>query len=160
MRERIADFLGILKYGILLLIAVYILLLLISEGKDAPMENVQEKVLAAVSQEGMRPAGTQDLKQYYGLNAGDLEAVCLYLPDNVMSVNELLLARTADDNTAEAVIEAARNRLETQKENFDGYGVEQTKLLNSAVLEQKGNYVLLIVGADADKALAAFKKIL
>ena len=54
--------------------------------------------------------------------------------------------------------EAAQKRLDTQKESFEGYGVEQTKLLNDAVLENKGDYVILIVSEKAQAGDEAFKK--
>lgn len=54
--------------------------------------------------------------------------------------------------------EAAQKRLDTQKESFEGYGVEQTKLLNDAVLESKGDYVILIVSGKAQAGDEAFKK--
>ena len=56
----------------------------------------------------------------------------------------------------EAVTEAANSRLETQKNSFEGYGAEQTALLNAAVLEVRGNYVLYVVHPDAPAAQQAF----
>ena len=48
--------------------------------------------------------------------------------------------------------------LSTQKESFEGYGAKQTKLINSAVLENKGYYVILTISKDADQIYEAFQK--
>ena len=82
----------------------------------------------------------------------------LYIPDDVMSVNEILVVRVKDESQVESVETAVQDRLATQKKSFEGYGVEQTKLLRSAIEESKGYYVLLAVSEDADSIEAAFKK--
>ena len=45
----------------------------------------------------------------------------------------------------------------TQKNTFEGYGVEQFEMLsNNAVVEIRGNYVLFVVNANSQAALDAF----
>ena len=75
-----------------------------------------------------------------------------------MSVNEILVVKLKDKSQAETVEKAAEKRLSTQKSSFEGYGVEQTKLINSAVLDSRGYYVMLTISEDADAIYAAFKK--
>ena len=158
MKRTRIDIINILKYGMLLVIIVYIAVLLAAQGGDAPAETVKGNVLSAADTEGMQEADAQDFKRYYGLNANDYEEVILFLPKDVMGVDELLIVRVKGGSQAEAVKEAADKRLDTQTESFEGYGAEQTKLLKSAVLEERGSYVFMAVGKDADKAYAAFKK--
>ncbi len=158
MKRTRIDIINILKYGMLLVIIVYIAVLLAAQGGDAPAETVKGNVLSAADTEGMQEADAQDFKRYYGLNANDYEEVILFLPKDVMGVDELLIVRVKGGSQAEAVKEAAEKRLDTQTESFEGYGAEQTKLLKSAVLEERGSYVFMAVGKDADKAYAAFKK--
>ncbi|MEF2805832.1 MAG: DUF4358 domain-containing protein [Massilistercora timonensis] len=159
MRKRRGfDIIDFAKYGMIVIIIAYVVFLLMREGGDAPLETVEKNVLEAVSTEGMEKAGTQDIKRYYGLNPEDYRGIALYLPDDVMGVNEVLIVRLADESQEEPVTEAAQKRLDTQKESFEGYGVEQTKLLNDAVLESKGDYVILIVSGKAQAGDEAFKK--
>ncbi|MBQ7000996.1 MAG: DUF4358 domain-containing protein, partial [Oscillospiraceae bacterium] len=48
-------------------------------------------------------------------------------------------------------------RIDTQKTNFEGYGVEQFEMLSSnAVVEVRGNYVLFVVNDASANALKAF----
>ena len=97
------------------------------------------------------------LRRLYGLNPSDYEEIVLYYPASNMGVEELLLVKlndTAQTETVEAAVEA---RLAAQKQSFDGYGVEQTALLNNnAVTEVRGRYVLFAVGVNAQAIRQAF----
>lgn len=158
LKKSKIDVINLLKYSLIAALLGYTIILFVRAGGDAPMERVREQTLGAVEIKEMKKAGAQDFKKYYGLNANDFDEVVLYLPDGVMSVNELLIVRLRSESQAEAVEQAAQERLEAQKESFDGYGISQMQLLKSAVLESRGSYVFFIVGEDADKAYAAFRK--
>ena len=112
MKNRKIDLIDISKYAMVLVIFVYVVILIIGQGGDVPMEKVQKNVLKSVKIKEMREAGTQDFKRYYGLNANDYEDVALYLPNDVMGAEELLLVRVKDDSQIEAVSQAAQKRLD------------------------------------------------
>ena len=86
MKRTRIDIINILKYGMLLVIIVYIAVLLAAQGGDAPAETVKGNVLSAADTEGMQEADAQDFKRYYGLNANDYEEVILFLPKDVMAM--------------------------------------------------------------------------
>lgn len=160
MGERIKnlDLIDVLKYLMVLVIFIYIIVLIVHQGGDAPLADVKKNVTKGISKEGRSAAGTQDLKRYYGLNANDFDGMILYLPNDVMSVDELVIIRLKDKSQAEDVRSAVQKRLDTQRESFEGYGAEQTKLITSAILEARGQYVFMAVGKDADELYAKFKK--
>lgn len=153
------DIISILKYCMVLVFIVYIAILTMMQGgTKTPVKTMQKNVLAVMGSDGMKKGTTQDLKKYYSLNAEDYKGVTLYIPDDVMGVNELLLVRLSDTAQAESVEKAARERLSTQKESFEGYGASQTRLINSAVVESRGDYVLLVISKKADAVQSAFRK--
>lgn len=153
------DFINLCKYLLVLLLIAYVILLISKEGgTNTPIKTVNKNVLSVMGTEGMKKGTTQDLKKYYGLNADDYKGVTLYIPDDVMGVNELLIVRLTDVSQAESVEQAAQARLDTQKESFEGYGAAQTKLIRSAVLESRGDYVLLAVTKKADAVQGAYRK--
>lgn len=159
MKTQKIDILNVLKYAMVLVFIGYIVFLIQQEGGNStPVKTIRKNIMAVTKETGMTKGTTQDLKKYYGLNADDFDGVMLYIPDDVMSVNEILVVKLKDKSQAEAVEKAAGNRLDTQKKSFEGYGVEQTKLINSAVMESRGYYVILAVSKDADKIYEAFQK--
>ena len=155
------DLLNLLKYLMVLVFLAYIVFLLARESADdVPVETLEKEIMKVTTEDGMTKGTTQDLQRYYGLNAEDYDGVVLYVPNDVMSVNELLIVKLKDESQARQVEEAATERLDTQKTSFEGYGVEQTSLLNAAILETRGTYVFLTVSEDADEIYAAFKNCL
>ena len=128
----------------------------------APRSNVAltelEPLTAPLLKEGEAQAGdNRMLRRFYGLNPADYEGTVLYYPATNMGVEELLLVKLKDPAQGDGVREAIDARLASQKKSFDGYGVEQTELLNShAVVEIRGSYVLFTVSENAQKIRQAF----
>ena len=145
-----------------LMLAVVTAFLLIFMAGSAPNTDVSLQELEAVAMPQLSEGETQKadgrmLRRLYGLNPSDYAEVVLYYPASNMGVEELLLVKlndTAQTGTVEAAIEA---RLAAQKQSFDGYGVEQTALLNNnAVTEVRGRYILFAVGVNAQAIRQAF----
>lgn len=159
MRKGRLDIINICKYLMVIALIAYVVFLISREGNNtASVDTIEKNITKTVSVKGMKKGTTQDLKKYYGLNANDYDGTMLYIPDDVMSVNEILVVKVKDESQVEAVEAAVEGRLSTQKKSFEGYGVEQTKLLKSAIEESKGYYVLLAVSKEADRIDTAFKK--
>lgn len=159
MKNGRLDMINILKYLMVAALIAYIAFLVMREGDNTVTADAIEKnITKAVKLDGMKEGTTQDLKKYYGLNANDYDGMMLYIPNDVMSVNEVLVIKVKDESQTESVEKAVENRVDTQEKNFEGYGVEQTKLIHSAIIDTKGYYVLLAVYKDADQIDTAFKK--
>ena len=146
MKKRKFDLINILKYAMVVVFIAYIALLVSQENTDdVPVKTISQNMLKVTNTDRMSQGTTQDLKKYYGLNANDYDGVMLYIPDDVMSVNEILVVKLKNQEQANEVEQAVKKRLKTQKSSFEGYGVNQTKLLNSAITETKRNYVMMVI---------------
>ena len=151
MRKGRLDIINTCKYLMVIALIAYVVLLVSGEGDNTvSVDTIQKNIEKSVSLKGMKKGSSQDLKKYYGLNANDYAGTMLYIPDDVMSVNEILVVKVKDKKAVE-------ERLSTQKKSFEGYGVKQTRLLHSAIDETRGYYILLAVSKDADRIEAAFK---
>ena len=157
MRIWKENWLSFIRYGMLMLLVVFILALL---GADKTSETKIETVEKAVEKEvpltGMHSVQSQMVKRLYGLNVNDYEGVVLYISDSNMGAEELLIVKLADTSQAEAVESAVQTRIENQENSFEGYGVEQYQLLQEHVLDVEGNYVFFMVHKEAQKAQKAF----
>lgn len=123
----------------------------------AAPEDVASAVTDVLDMSNMQLADNQMLKRLYGLDPSAYESCILYYPNTNMMAEELLIVKLADTSQQETVQAAVADRLATQKNTFEGYGVEQFDLLtNYSVLELRGNYVLFVVHADCAKAQQAF----
>ncbi len=68
------------------------------------------------------------------------------------TAEEVAVFDAPDEETAKKQKEHVQTYLEDQAESFRDYIPEETKRVESAVLEQKGKYVVLCVSGDSDKA--------
>ena len=155
MRKGRLDIINTCKYLMVIALIAYVVLLVSGEGDNTvSVDTIQKNIEKSVSLKGMKKGSSQDLKKYY---ANDYAGTMLYIPDDVTSVNELLVVKVKDKSQVEDVEKAVEERLSTQKKSFEGYGVKQTRLLHSAIDETRGYYILLAVSKDADRIEAAFK---
>ena len=151
MRKGRLDIINTCKYLMVIALIAYVVLLVSGEGDNTvSVDTIQKNIEKSVSLKGMKKGSSQDLKKYY---AGTM----LYIPDDVMSVNEILVVKVKDKSQVEDVEKAVEERLSTQKKSFEGYGVKQIRLLHSAIDETRGYYILLAVSKDADRIEDAFK---
>ena len=157
MRIWKENWLSFIRYGMLMLLVVFIVALL---GADKTSETKIETVEKAVEKEvpltGMHSVQSQMVKRLYGLNVNDYEGVVLYISDSNMGTEELLIVKLADTSQAEAVESAVQTRIENQENSFEGSGVDQYQLLQEHVLDVEGNYVFFMVHKEAQKAQKAF----
>ena len=125
---------------------------------SAAFADVEKAVMAQVDTANMQKAENQMIKRLYGLDPGSFEGCILYYPVTNMGAEEVLLVKLSDIAQQETVAQAVEARLQTQRNTFEGYGVEQFDLLtNHYVLQLQGNFVLFAVGDFCQDALTAFR---
>lgn len=142
------------------LCALLVLLLWTQLGQNrqsaTPFEQMQAAVTTAADLSPVQPGDNQMIKRLYGLDPAEFDGCLLYYPNTNMGAEELLLVRLRSTAQQDAVSAAVEARLAAQRSSFDGYGVEQMELLSRCVVEIRGNYVLFVVGADAQTVRQAF----
>lgn len=149
--------LEVLKWLFVAALCVFLYFMLSANRESrAAFSDVQEAVISAADLTTMAEGDNQTFKRLYGLSASDYENVLLYYPTTNMGAEELLLIQLKDISQQQAVKDAIENRLNTQKKSFDGYGVDQYAMLEKAVVEVQGNYILLVVADDPAPVRKAF----
>lgn len=151
------DRLNVVKYVVTAAIIIYIAVILAYKGESkVPFEKVAANVEKAADTSLMKKGNAQTFKKLYGLNAKDYDGVMLYSAKSAMGAEELLVLRLKDASQTEVTEKAVEKRLEDRKKVFEGYGVNQMKLLQNAVYTTRGNYIFLAVSSDAQKFQKAF----
>lgn len=135
--------------------------LFVSFGSDtisnAKAEDVEAAVVEQLDMTNMLKADNQMIKRFYGLDPAAFEACILYYPTTNMMAEEVLIIKLSDPSQQEMVRTAIEQRLATQKNTFEGYGVEQFAMLTeNSVIEIRGNYVLFVVNGASAQARDAF----
>lgn len=144
-----------------LIVAVFMLLFMFggSGESSADAREVADAVIATMDMDAMLEADNQLIKRFYGLDPASFESCILYYPNTNMMAEEVLIVKLKDMSQQEQVRAAIEKRIETQKNTFEGYGVEQFEMLtNNAVVEVRGNFILLVVNSNSAEAQKAFLK--
>ena len=124
---------------------------------SAEATDVAAAVTAEIDMTNMLPGDNKMIKRFYGLDPAQFESCILYYPTTNMMAEELLIVKLKDMSQQEQVRAAAEARLATQKNTFEGYGVEQFDMLtNASAIEVRGNYVLFVVNSNFAQARKAF----
>ena len=149
--------LEVLKWLFVAALCVFLYFMLSANRESrAAFSDVQEAVISAADLTPMAEGDNQTFKRLYGLSASDYENVLLYYPTTNSGAEELLLIQLKDLSQQQAVKDAIESRLDTQKKSFDGYGVDQYAMLEKAVVEVQGNYIILVVANDPAPVRKAF----
>lgn len=126
----------------------------------ADFEQVRAAVFSTLSLDEMDQADAQMVRRLYGFTPTEMDGCILYYPTTNMGAHEVLLVKLSDLSQQKTVSDAITARRQTQMASFEGYGIEQYALLERAVIEVQGNYLLFVVHEDAAAARQAFLKAL
>lgn len=154
-KERIFS---VLRWLCVLALIVFIATRFQSQSiSDANIDEVAAAATSKMDMTNLQVGDNQMIKRLYSLSPADYEGCVLYYPMTNMEAEELFIVKLSDIAQQESVVAALQARVETQKNTFDGYGFEQYDLLtNHCIIRAEGNFVLFVVGADADAVLDAF----
>ncbi|MDD6712381.1 MAG: DUF4358 domain-containing protein [Sharpea porci] len=119
-----------------------------------------QKVITKYQSKNTTLGTNQTLKRLYKINPSLYEGAVVFAPNSTMDANEMLLVKLKDKSQGEQVKALIEARKKTQLNTFKGYGTIQTDLLNKSIIDVQPNYVLYVVGENAQKADEAFRKAL
>jgi len=149
----------IAKWALIVLLAV--VLIMQAAGNRASGTSFDEMAAAVRQNADLSPMSEGDnqmLKRLYGIDGAGYDGFMLYYPSSSMGAEELLLVRLEDPSQQETVKAAMEARRAAQLSNFDGYGAEQTAMLENSVIDVKNNYALFVSAQNAAAVQEAFQK--
>lgn len=140
------------------LMLLFFLLSRVSGNRESAtaFDTMSAAVTSAADLSTMQEADNQMVKRLYGLDPSDYEGLLLYSPTTNMGAEEILLVKLKDMSQQETVKAAIDTRVTTQMNSFEGYAVTQYEMLQKAVIEVQGNYILLVVASDTSPVQQAF----
>ena len=149
----------IAKWALIILLAV--VLIIQAAGNRASGTTFQDMAAAVRDNADLTPMSEGDnqmLKRLYGIDGAEYDGFMLYYPASSMGAEELLLVKLEEASQKEIVKAAMESRRAAQLSNFDGYGAEQTAMLENSIIEIKNNYALFVSAQNAAAVQEAFLK--
>lgn len=92
----------------------------------------------------------------YNIDANNVTGSAVYT-SLTAGAEEIAVLTLKDEDTAKQALEALRDRVADQTDALKDYQPDEVGKLDHAIVEQKGNSVLLVVANDADAAQEALK---
>nr|WP_294493136.1 DUF4358 domain-containing protein [uncultured Mediterraneibacter sp.] len=147
----------IMKYVVLLIVVAFIVfLMLFASGSNKPFEEVSQAVGSSLDTTNLSEQDTSRLKRNFGLNAADYAGVMYYASDSNISAEEVLLIKVKSEEQVQRVTDAIGERIESRKNDFDGYLPEEVQLLDDARQSVRGTYIFYASSPKADTYLDTF----
>lgn len=140
----------IVKIGMVLILLIYLIVIYRGDGaRDCTIEEITAEMEKDTDLTALQKKSGIDLKRYIGIDEASYDGFLFYKAESPMAVEELLIVKVKEQSQLSDLQESLEEHVENQKKSFEGYGAEQTALLNEAVIDIRGNYAFLAVG---DKA--------
>lgn len=129
-------------------------------AKNVPVKELENSMLNQQELNSMEKCSNRDLVEFIGIDPATCKGYFYYKGTDALSVDELLVIKLNDKSALQNARDCVENRINSQIKMFDGYGPEQVALLKSAVVSQKGNYLMYCTGSNASKYEEVFRNAL
>lgn len=96
------------------------------------------------------PAGSKVLAVKYEIDESEIINCAVY--NSSSTAEEIAVIETKDEKSADAVLEAAKKHIETQKALYESYAPDEVARLDKAIVKKLSKYVVVCVTSDTDKA--------
>ncbi|HIR91945.1 MAG TPA: DUF4358 domain-containing protein [Candidatus Egerieimonas intestinavium] len=141
----------IVKVGLVLLLLIYLIVIYRGDGaRDCSIEEITAEMEQDSDLTALQKKSGIDLKRYIGIDEASYDGFLFYKAESPMAVEELLIVKVKEQSQLSDLQESLEEHVENQKKSFEGYGAEQTALLNEAIIDTRGNFAFLAVGEKAD----------
>ena len=97
-------------------------------------------------------------KKETGFETNAFEDVLFYASDDIMQVREIIIVKLKDREQSQALITALEKRVSEKANLFKGYAPEQSAMLDSSVLEERGGFVFFAVCERPELTVSAFRR--
>ena len=146
------------KIFFLIVLTLFLVLVFMRQNSaDVPMPELESAMLSETDiSQTMRKSGDLDLMHFMNISPSETVEYVYYRGTGALSVDEFLIVRTRGHNELGPFRDAVEARIDEQIGTFEGYGPEQVAALKSALIVEKGPYILYSVGPSPEKIEEVF----
>ncbi len=130
---------------IAILIGLFIGLYPVLNIKTASMAAIKSDLEENINLDFVNVGDEKTLKNLYYINRNDIEDFVSYAPKSNMDVEEILVLKVKEGTEISEIKSKISKRLQKQGESFKNYRPEKYNIIENAVLEEEGQYLIFIV---------------
>lgn len=128
-----------------IIIALFIGLYPILKVKNANMPAIKSDLEENINLDFVNVGDKKTLKNLYYINSNNVEDFISFSPKSNMDVEEILVLKVKEDTDISEIKSKISKRLQKQGESFKNYRPEKYNIIENAVLEEEGQYLIFIV---------------
>ena len=117
-------------------------------AKDIPLSAIDRELRAETGITSLHKCSARELLQHLGIDDSMAKSFLYYKTTKALGVEEMLIIKTRRKQDLEMVQDLVESRIDSQIRIFEGYGPEQTAMLNHAAVITRGNYLFYCVAPD------------
>ena len=145
------------KWIVAALVLVFAILMSISpKYKDLPTKKIALALSDETKLDSMVQFSNSRFKKDFSMNANEFVSVEYYGYEDIMDSETFLLVKGTDEAQLEALKASISERRSYLMEVFKSYAPENYDLLDRAVLEIRGDYLIFLVMDDSDRVFQSF----
>lgn len=119
-------------------------------------ENIVSAVLAVNDPNDYPQRSDQTIRKLLNLNDQDYAQIGFYRQDDAFSAKEIVIAKFDNPQQSEKLTHQLEERKRSQIEIYSGYAPEQQAMMEQAILDVQGNYILFYTGDHPEQSDQAF----
>ena len=122
------------------------------QGNGKKLSEVYASIKSQVTLSEMNEfTDVKALDRCYGISAYLVEDFAGGVNNSGVNMEEIVLVKAKDDNSASAVYTALENRKQAKYNENKNYNPEQAKVIENSNVERNGSYVALIISPNAEQ---------
>lgn len=126
----------------------------------ADFDTVSETLVKDMEQYSLEQQDNISIKKYLSIQPDEFESILYYKSSDPMDVREIVIVKFKDTNQQNSFKEMMQNRVDSQINAFDGYGLDQVALLKEANISVDMNFGLYVTSENSDDILKLYKSLL
>ncbi len=120
--------------------------------KDFDVQKLADQLLEDLALNFLVKAEESIVFNLYPLEKDDIDTYVVYVSSGA-TTEEIALFKASDEDKAKDVMASIQTRISDQKESYSTYRPEELTRLDDSVLVQRGQYIILCISDNRDKAL-------
>ena len=131
-----------------------------SKTAELDVGQVMEAMLEKAPIEGSIQLTQEDMLNFYGIPAEDIEAFSASLAADGITAKEIVLVKAVSEEAAGEVETKLQNRLDARRNEFNNYLPDQYAVVEKSEVKRDGVYVRLIISPQQDELVELYNSYL
>lgn len=156
-----------MKKSIILIVTIAIIVFIIgmkiisintNKNVNIDMQKLSEELMdAEIFEDNLSSINKDSIIKKYSLNSEKIKNITSYIGTGA-TAEEILIIELLDKNDVNETIEIIETKIEERKADFQNYLPKEVFKLENYNLESKGNYIILCISNDYNKAKEIISK--